>query len=269
MTTQCGGRAGGGEYVRTPDGALLYVRQGGPVGAPPLLLLQGQANSMRWWERLRMQFERDYRTVTFDSRGTGNSCAEVEEWSTETFADDATCVMAECGHESYRVYGTSMGGRVAQHLAAREGQRIERLILACTSPGGPLATERSSEVRRILASPSSPERSEQVLRLFYTDDWTGTTADTLLLGDPTMTSAATLAHLRASYGHDAWRALPSITAPTLVLHGTEDPMVPPENAEVIASAVLDARVMYHHGGRHGFFDEFADDLLPTLLAFLR
>ena len=75
MTTQCGGRAGGGEYVRTPDGALLHVRQGGPVGAPPLLLLQGQANSMRWWERLRMQFERDYRTVTFDYRGTGGSKA--------------------------------------------------------------------------------------------------------------------------------------------------------------------------------------------------
>lgn len=257
------------DYVRTPDGALLAVRQAGPQNAPPLLLLQGQANSMRWWDELRTGFEQAYRTVTIDYRGTGNTCADAGDWTTLTFAEDATLVMAEFGFESYRVYGTSMGGRVAQHLAARHASRVERLILACTSPGGPLARERSREVRRILASPEDETRIQRVLRFFYTDDWPGRPSDSLLLGDPTMTPAASLAHLRASTGHDAWTSLPDITAPTLVLHGTDDPMVPPENAEIIASAILDARLIHHHGGRHGFFDEFADDLLPTLLDFLR
>ncbi|WP_040156107.1 alpha/beta fold hydrolase [Mobilicoccus massiliensis] len=256
------------EYVRTPDGALLAVRQGGPVGAPALLLLPGQANSMRWWDGLRGQFEHAYRTVTFDYRGTGDTCAEVDDWSTAMFAEDAAHVMAELGHEGYRVYGTSMGGRVAQHLAAQERRRVEKLVLACTSPGGPLAVERSSEVRRVLASRTSPERTERVLRFFYTDDWPGRARDSLLLGDQTMTPAAGLAHLRASYGHDAWSSLPDITAPTLILHGTGDPMVPAENAELLDSAILDSRLVFHEGGRHGFFDEFADDLRPLILDFL-
>lgn len=256
-------------YVRTPDGALLAAREGGPADAPALLLLQGQANSMRWWRRLRTPFEDAYRTVTFDYRGTGNSVAPVEHWSTATFADDAAHVMAELGHATYRVYGTSMGGRVAQHLAAEHPERVDRLVLACTSPGGPVATERSSEVRRILASPRSPERTEKVVRLFYTDAWPGSVEDSDLFGDRSMTPAAGLAHLRASYGHDAWSRLPDITAPTLILHGTDDAMVPPENADLLEAAILDARLVLHEGGRHGFFDEFADELHPLLMSFLR
>ncbi|MDO5629107.1 MAG: alpha/beta fold hydrolase [Mobilicoccus sp.] len=256
------------DYVRTPDGALLAVRQGGPADAPPLVLLQGQSNSMRWWDRLRAGFEHAYRTITVDYRGTGNSCADVEMWTTATFAEDIAAVLDHLGVETYHVYGTSMGGRVAQHLAVAHGDRIERVVLACTSPGGPLATERSGEVRRILASPHSAMRSEQVLRLFYTPAWPSSTPS-LLLGDTTMTPAAKLAHLRASYGHDAWAKLPDITALTLVLHGTDDRMVPPENAELMASVIPHSRLLLHEGGRHGFFDEFEDEITPTVLDFLR
>ena len=207
--------------------------------------------------------------MTIDYRGTGNSVAPVAEWSTATFAGDAAHVMAELGHDSYRVYGTSMGGRVAQHLAADHPERVERLVLACTSPGGPVATERSSEVRRILASPRTPERTERVVRFFYTDAWPGSPEDSDLFGDRSMSPAAGLAHLRASYGHDAWSRLPDITAPTLVLHGTDDVMVPPQNADLLASAILDSRLVLHDGGRHGFFDEFAEDLQPLIASFLR
>ncbi|GAB48218.1 alpha/beta fold hydrolase [Mobilicoccus pelagius] len=255
--------------VHTPDGALLAVREGGPAGGPPLLLLQGQATSMRWWRRLRTRFEDTYRTVTIDYRGTGDSEAPVDDWTTETFAADAAHVMTELGHPTFRVYGTSMGGRVAQHLAAEHPDRVERLALACTSPGGPLATERDDEVRRLLASPPGDERTERVLRLFYTHAWDGSADDTDLLGDGATSPAASLAHLRASYGHDAWSRLPDITAPTLVLHGTADPMVPSQNAELLEASILDSRLVLRDGGRHGFFDEFADELDLVLAPFLR
>lgn len=240
------------------------VQVAGPCEGPPLLLLPGQANSHDWWRLVRAGFEDVYRTVTFDYRGTGATRCAVGDWSTRSFAADAAHVMASLGLPRYRVYGTSMGGRIAQHLAARHPERVERLVLACTSPGGPHARERSAQVRRLLASPPSPERTATVVGYFYTPAWPGQAEDSPLLGDRTMTAEASVAHLRASNRHDAWDALPDITAPTLILHGTDDLMVPADNASVLAARILDARVHLHEGGRHGFFEEFREQLGPLI-----
>lgn len=164
------------------------------------------------------------------------------------------------------VYGTSMGGRVAHMLAAEHPTRVLRLALACSSPGGPHASERSQDVRRSLADPDPSVRRRRLLGLMYTDDWVGPRSN--LLGDPTMTPDATRRHLRVSNRHDAWDLLPRITAPTLVLHGTDDEMVPVSNADLIASRVPDARVWTRTGGRHGFFDEFGDEVSPLVEEFL-
>lgn len=258
------------DHVTTGDGARLAVRVGGPEDGPPLLLLPGQANSSRWWDQLRGGFEDEFRTVTFDYRGTGDTVAEVERWSTASFAADALAVMTALGHGRFGVYGTSMGGRVAQHLAASRPDLVDRLVLACTSPGGPYAREREPQVRRALAAPRT-ERLAAAARFFYTDAWLADHGpdDSLLLGDLTMTRPAALAHLRVSDRHDAWDLLGSITAPTLVLHGTDDVMVPHENAPLIAERIPHSRIELYAGGRHGFFDEFAEVVTPMVREFLR
>jgi pimeloyl-ACP methyl ester carboxylesterase len=104
--------------------------------------------------------------------------------------------------------------------------------------------------------------------LFYTDAWPHPPEHSYLLGDPTMTPAENRAHLRASAAHNAWDALPSITSPTLVLHGTDDLMVPARNATLIAARIPHAALELHEHGRHGFFEEFADTVTPTVMAFL-
>jgi pimeloyl-ACP methyl ester carboxylesterase len=83
-----------------------------------------------------------------------------------------------------------------------------------------------------------------------------------------MTAAERRAHLRASDAHDAWDALPSITAPTLVLHGSDDEMTPAANAALLASRIPGAHLYVLERGRHGFFDEFADAITPRVCAFL-
>ncbi len=170
------------------------------------------------------------------------------------------------GLEAAHVYGTSMGGRVAQVLAADHPSRVQRLVLACSSPGGPHATERTQAVRRSLADPDASARRAALLRLMYTD--AGLPRRSHLLGDPTMTAGATRRHLRVSNRHDAWELLPRITAPTLVVHGTDDEMVPVANSDLIAARVPDATVWLRPGGRHGFFDEFADEVSPRVRDFL-
>jgi pimeloyl-ACP methyl ester carboxylesterase len=251
--------------VTAPDGFRLAVQVGDGPGRPPLLLLPGQANSHRWWTDLAGRFARRFRVITFDYRGVGDSRGPVGEWTTEGFADDAAAVLVALGTGPAAVYGTSMGGRVAQHLAAAHPELVDRLVLACTSPGGPHARERTAAVRLQLGDPDPDTRRRALRRLFYTDAWT---RDSHLLGDPTMSPAESRAHLRASARHDAWEALPRIAAPTLVLHGTDDLMVPAENAPLLAGRIPGARLHLHDGGRHGFFDEFAEDLDPVLTGFL-
>jgi pimeloyl-ACP methyl ester carboxylesterase len=254
--------------IATSDGFRLAVQVSGRGDGPTLLLLAGQANSHRWWNGLREDFEDRFRVVTLDQRGTGESHGEVGGWSTRLFADDAAQVLAEVGDGPAFVYGTSMGGRVAQLLAADHPQLVRRLVLACTSPGGPHAQERSAGVRRSLADPDLSRRLSALHRLFYTDAWPHGVEESNLLGDPTMTAAESRAHLRVSARHDAWDALPRITAPTLVLHGTDDLMVPTANAPLLAQRIPDAGLHLVEGGRHGFFEEYRPEVVPLIRQFL-
>ncbi|MGM7669767.1 alpha/beta fold hydrolase [Microbacterium sp. A93] len=250
------------------DGFPLAVQTGGPQTAPALLLLPGQANSHQWWDRVRGGYEEQYRTITFDYRGTGNSRGDLGDWSTTLFAEDAVDVLDHLRIRSAAVFGTSMGGRVAQMLAVNHPEQVSALVLGCTSPGGEHALERKAETRRWLAQGTRAEQQAKLYELFYTPDWPGTPAQSTLLGGPTMSPREQVGHRRASDRHDAWDALPEITAPTLVLHGTEDRMVPTENAALIAERIPDARLRLYPGGRHGFFEELEQEVTPEILGFL-
>lgn len=249
-------------------GAELAFQVDGPREAPALLLLPGQANSHHWWDTLRDDFSDDFRTITFDYRGTGSTRAHEEPWSTSSFASDAAAVLAAVGAERAHVYGTSMGGRVAQMLAIEHPEVVDRLVLACTSPGGRHAGERSQAVRRTLAHPDPSQRRTALLHLMYTDDWfTRPQPPSTLLGDPDMTPGATILHLRVSDRHDAWDRLPDIGASTLVLHGVDDELSPAENAGLIGSRIPDSQVEVMPG-RHGFFDELRAQVSPMIRAHL-
>lgn len=259
--------AGGRQHrVTTPDGFPLAVQVSGT--GPAVLLLAGQANAHTWWDGVRAAFETCHSVVTFDYRGTGDSRGPVGAWSTPSFAADAALAVDSLGQGPLPVYGTSMGGRVAQWLAIEHPHLVTRLVLACTSPGGPHAVERDGDVRRALVDRDPARRLEAMRRLFYTDAWTGVPAESRLFGDPTMTGEERQAHLRVSARHDAWARLPEITAPTLVIHGDDDVMVPTVNAATIADRVPGARLRLFPGGRHGFFEELADEVDPVVEDFL-
>ncbi|MFQ6227505.1 alpha/beta fold hydrolase [Nocardia sp. NPDC002869] len=252
--------AAAGPVAVRPDGTALVCQVSGPATAPPLLFLPGQANSHRWWDGVRPGLDRNFRTITFDYRGTGDTRADdtdAAEWTTRLFAADAAAVLDALGYPSAHVYASSMGGRVAQWLAARHPERVQRLVLAGTSPGGSLARERGPEIRRLLADPDPRRRHAVLLELMYTPAWLAAPPRrSTLLGDPRMSARAARGHLRAGNRHDASAVLGEIRAQTLIVHGSEDRMVPARNAELLAAAVPDAAVEIIPGGRHGFFDEF-------------
>ena len=236
------------------DGTRI-AHQASGAGAP-LLLLAGQTGSHRWWTRVRGDFDAFRRVVTLDYRGTGDSDAPPGPYRTQGFADDAVAVLDDLGVERADVYGTSMGGRVAQWLAVRYPERVRRLVLGCTSPGGPHAVERSAAVRRALADPDPAAARRALLDLMYTPEWLARHPEPYwTLGDPGMPRHARREHLRASNGHDAWDALPRITAPTLVLHGDADELNPTANAPLLVERIPGARLVLFPGARHAYFEE--------------
>ena len=251
-----------------PDGAAIAYQSAG--NGRPLLLLAGQANNHRWWDGARGDFEAaGYQTITLDWRGVGDSDKPDEVYSTRAFAADAVAVLDELGIARAHVYGTSMGGRVAQWVAADFPDRVAALVLGCTSPGGPHAVERAKDVRRTLAQADQAAARRYLLELMYTPQWLSTHQGPYhVLGDPGMPGYARARHLSASAKHDAWDALPAIGAPTLVVHGTDDVFNPAANAPLIAERVPGARMVLIEGARHAYFDEFRPVAGPVVLEFL-
>ncbi len=180
------------------------------------------------------------------------------------------------GWERARVVGVSFGGMVAQELAVTYPERIERLALLCTSPGG---SGGASYPLHELAQLSEAEQDEKRLELLdsrFTPAWladhpsdkalvemmasrrTGTKTPDQLRGEELQ--------LLARSHHDVCDRLARITCPTLVAGGRFDAIAPPTNAEAIASRIPDAELRLYDGG-HAFFAQDAA-ALPDVISFL-
>lgn len=244
----------GQEFTRAQDGTSLAFQVAG--AGRPLVLLAGQANDHRWWDGVREDFEGTHRTITMDYRGTGASGKPDEPCSTPGFAEDVIAVLDALGIDSADVYGTSMGGRTAQWLAINHPDRVRRLVLGCTSPGGPHAVERDAAVRRALAQADREAAERALLELMYSPGWLAShDGPRSVLGDPDMPVHARRHHLAASNGHNAWERLDEIGSPTLVLHGADDRMTPAGNAELLSQRIPDAEAHVLPGLRHAYFHE--------------
>ncbi|MFE4454764.1 alpha/beta fold hydrolase [Streptomyces sp. NPDC056796] len=254
-------------YAVTPDGIrIAYQFQG---RGTPLVLLAGQANNHQWWDSVRADFHPARSTLTLDYRGTGDSDKPDTPYSTELFAEDVIAVLGELGIERADFYGTSMGGRVAQQIAARHPHRVGALVLGCTSPGGPHGVERGNDVRRALTQPQPGAARQALLELMYTPRWLAShPGPHHTLGDPRMPAHARRHHLLASSRHDAWDLLPGISAPTLVIHGSDDLLNPAANAPLLAGRIPGARLHLVPRGRHAYFEEFRAHAGPLVLDFL-
>ena len=254
-------------FAKAPDGTHIAYQVSGD--GPPLLLLAGQANNHHWWDGVRDDFVGVRTTITLDYRGTGDSDKPDAPYSIEIFAQDALAVLDHLGIESADLYGTSMGGRTAQVIAGRFPQRVRKLILGCTSPGGAHGIERSDAVRRSLAQRDRDAARQALAELMYTSAWLAKyPGPQQTMGDPDMPDYARRHHLRASAGHDAWNLLPAIRSQTLVLHGADDVFNPAANAPLITDRIPDARLHMIEGARHAYFEEFRSVAGPLALDFL-
>jgi 3-oxoadipate enol-lactonase len=253
---------------------LFYEDRG---DGEPLLLFTGFSISSAVFEPLADSYGRHFRCLTFDYRGTGRSARWIGVPSMATLAGDGLRVLDAVGLRSAHVYGVSMGGMVAQEFAIRFPHRVRGLILAGTSPGGPLAARPSPRriaavarrvgggtlrARRPWLAPAlfsdtfvarEPERARELQRYFQ------------LYRAPVAASAG---QLLASVYHDRARQLRRIRAPTLVLHGESDSISPVANARQLAAGIPDSELQLIAGSGHAFPLEAPGQSLRAVLEWL-
>jgi 3-oxoadipate enol-lactonase len=240
---------------------------------PPLVLVMGLGYARWGWEPVADLLARDFEVILFDNRGIGASDAPPGPYTAAELADDVLGVIDEAGLDRVHLLGTSLGGMVAQELVLARPARVERLVLACTTPGGPNAFPIPDGTLALMASAGTLD-PEVALRRFV--------ENALAPDAPQELVERILAHRLANLQPlEAWQAqaaagasfdalerLGEIAQPTLVLHGTEDAVVDVRNADLLAERIPHARVELVRGCGHLFFWEQPEWFVESVRGFL-
>ena len=242
---------------------LNYVEAG--TGDPVLMIMGFGGDHQAWAFQVPALSER-HRVITFDNRGVGQSSVPDEPYSTRAMADDAVSVLDAAGVEQAHVYGFSLGGMVAQQLALRHADRVRSLVLGATHAGGPRAVRPSADVIaffRRRASMEAKDAARASVPFNYGPRCRREHKDRIAediqrrLAHP-FPEHAYRAQMVAAALHNCHRPLKRVEAPTLVVHGREDRMVPVGNAEILAERIPSAELRILEDAGHLYSTEQPD-----------
>jgi 3-oxoadipate enol-lactonase len=256
------------------NGIDVYYERGGD--GPPLLFFNGSGATLETSAPIIEQFRRHFDVLAHDQRGLGRTTIPPAPFTMADYAADGAGLLEHVGWDRCAVVGISFGGMVAQEFAVTFGERVTRLALLCTSPGGP---DLASYPLHELAALPAEEQAAIGLTLLdsrFTPDWLAAHAhDQALVAMRAERGAAPksaeqrrgeLAQLEARSHHDVCDRLHRVACPTLVAGGRYDGIAPPANSAAIAERIPGAELRLYEGG-HLFFiqDRTA---FPDVVAFL-
>ncbi len=240
------------------NGIDVYFERRG--AGPRVLFLNGSGATLAASGVLLDVFAARCDVLAHDQRGLGRTSIPPGPYALADYAADAAALLDHVGWETCRVVGMSFGGMVAQELAIMIPDRVERLALLCTSPGGPLPSYPLHD----LAALTEAERAPKYLPLLdtrFTPEWLEAhESDRALVAMMAARTAGKksaevvrgeLAQLDARRRHDVVDRLGAITCPTLVAAGRFDGIAPLANSEALADRISDATLTVYEGG-HAF-----------------
>lgn len=259
--------------IFTTDSCDLHFEVEG--SGEPLVLIPGFASGAWSW-RHQAPLAKEAKLITFDPRGVARSSNRGPAGTIRQIARDVAALLDHLGIERANVLGISFGGFVAQEFALRFADRISRLLLACTSYGGSGHVAPAPEVLMAFASTkglNSADRIRQYISMAFTPKFL---ADSPAIVDEFCTlreqnvvpEDVYMTQLASAMQFDTSAEVGSVTAPTLVLSGDADTVVPPQNSRNLAAAIPGAELCIIEGGSHMFFVERAAEFNAAVIDFL-
>ena len=255
------------------NGVELYWEHGG--SGPRLLFCNGSGTTLQAVRPVLDLLAGQFDLLAWDYRGLGRSVPLPGPYAMADLAADAAGLLEIAGWDACRVLGVSFGGMVAQEFAVTRPDQVERLALACTSPGG--GGGSSYPLQDLQGLPPGQRAAAQLTLADsrWDERWLQAhPADRALAGrlaanqdqqDPA--AAAREAQLAARAGHDVWDRLGAITCPTLVGYGDYDGIAPAQNSAAITSRIRGSELRGYEGGHLFLFQDPA--ALPDFEAFLQ
>jgi pimeloyl-ACP methyl ester carboxylesterase len=248
------------------------------AGEPLLLIMGFGAPGIAWMPVLPMLA--GFKCIYFDNRGTGNS-DKSGPYTISQMADDAANLLAAQGIESAMVYGVSMGGMIAQELALRHPGRVSKMVLGCTTTGGPEAIPPEEETIAALLTAmklmaSDPEQAVDILLpVVHPPDFVTAHPEIkqmALMGAamiPPAPAEVIDQTLQGIAQFNSYDRLPEVKCPVMIVHGQRDILLKPENAQVLKSRLPHAELFMIPNAGHNFFAEDPMGVHQRIIEFLQ
>jgi len=252
----------------------LAYRLEGPEQAPVLLLITGLGARLESWQYQINAFRKTHRVLCFDNRGCGRSSVLNEPVDMHALAHDAILLMDGLGIGSAHVFGVSLGGKIALELALGWPERVQRLVLGCTS-SRPVASA-SAAIERLVHS-SEMELSDimdtLVPLLFGRAYRQSHQREIEIFARGRVRRPTDPVGLRrlweAHQGFDVTDRLPSLQHPTLIVTGDDDALIDPLNSVMLEEAIPHASRVVIPAAGHSFHVErpqWVNDVLAKFLS---
>lgn len=258
--------------IRFPDTDMDYIRFGS--GKKVLIMLPGLGDGLRTVKGTAIPmalmyraFGQEYTVYAFSRKNR-----LPEGYTTRDMARDQKTAMDALGIPKADVFGVSMGGMIAQHLAIDYPESVGKLVLTVTSARpNPVLTESVTEWICLAEQEDFPALLDSNLHRIYTDGYYQRNRRSIpLVAKLTKPKSYDrfFVQARACLAHDAFAELPQIQAPTLVIGGEQDRTLGGEASREIAAQIPDAKLYLYAEYGHGLYEE-AKDFNSRVLAFLQ
>lgn len=243
---------------------------------PPLVAIMGLTGSRGHWRGFPERFADAYRVITFDNRGVGETTAPRGPYSAAQMADDTLGLMDHLGIGAAVVFGVSMGGMIAQEVALKAPARISKLVLGCTGFGGAKALPPTPDVIAAFASVGKGAGEAGLRKLIelnfsprFIAEQAATIDEILRYGLANrMSPTGFQGQMGAVMMHDTAARLGAIQAPTLLLTGDVDNLIPGGNAKLLNELIPHAKLVTLPDVGHMFWIEAADAAERAMREFL-
>ncbi|MDR5682651.1 MAG: alpha/beta fold hydrolase [Armatimonadota bacterium] len=256
------------------NGIRLYYEEEGT--GPPLLLLEGLGYALWMWFKQRPALRRRFHLIAPDNRGVGLSDKPDAPYTIDLFADDAAALLDHLGVRRTHVLGVSMGGMIALNLSLRHPDRVDRLVLVNTTPGGPDAVPMPPQTAQaLLAARALPPREglRAAMALAFSPPYMQSHPEEIerivdwRLQNP-QPPEAWMRQFAAGQAFDVSSRLHEVRHPALVIAGSDDRVLPPANAQLLADRLPNAERVVFEGTGHLLFIERSEEFNRLVEEFL-